>query len=174
MKIYNVTSTTYYFPKKGNYTKFKSDDLTGQNTYKLLYFFTEIGELGLINVAEETPESINSISNVFNGLIDEYNVPFHKKNRLRQDAWRYFTDKSESENIWHLHMMTGTPFKNKLTEDELYAIELVEKKELQVTPQIVTFDKWLAMDRDNQIKHMRLFLDNPVKGSDYILQNTFH
>lgn len=174
MNQYNLISSTYHFPGRGNYTKFKSDELSGQKVYKLLYFFTEEGELGLIDISQETPESIESITNIFNDLLDNYEIPFHKINRLRQDAWRYFADKSVGGNIWHLNMMTGTPFKNELNETELYAIRLIEKKELRVISQEVTFNKWLAMDKASKEKHMKLFLDNPIKGSDYIFKSTFH
>lgn len=101
-------------------------------------------------------------------------MPFCDINGLRQGAWRYFADKSDGGNTWHLHTMTGTPFKNKLTKDELYSIELVRKRTVVVTPQAVSYNRWLRLDRDHQIKHMKLFLENPVEASDYILQDTFH
>lgn len=173
-KEYKLKSRTYYYPNKGEYIKFMSDELNGHNTYKLLYFFTKDGELGLLDCTQQEPEGLQSITETFDAIAEKYDVPFHKINRLRQDAWRYFADKSNSKNIWHLSKMTGTPFKNKLTDDELRKIKLLAEKELQVAPQKVGYNKWLNLDKKEKNKHMHLFLEHPVAGSDYILHNTFH
>lgn len=173
-KLYKLTKKTWLYPKKGEYVKYSSEEFNNQVTHRLLDFYTKTGELGLIDYLNSEPEGIKSINKVFDTLYNDYNLDRYKLHSIRRDAWRYFADKSKDDKIWHFEMMTGTPFKNNLSITELEKIKFLKEEEEFVENQEVTYDKWLNLSIEDKIKHMGLFLKNPVEGSDYILDNTFH
>ena len=175
MKTITIISKKWNSPNDGEYIKYELPDSVTHNAYKAFYFVSESGEAAILDCFNTIPEGVGSIKRIFDKLIEkEYKVEHFEVNSLRQGAWRYFADKSADNNIWHKHHMSGSPFKKSITEKELETIKLIEKKEFTVDLQEITYQKWLSLPKEEQMKQMRLFLDNPIKGSDYIFNHTFH
>lgn len=175
MKEFKLILKVWDFPLHGTYKKYGLDESDTYNAYKTFHFVSNTGEVGVLDCSENIPQGVESIKNMFDNLVKkEYDFKEYKINGLRQDAWRFFADKSTQGSNWHKHHMSGTPFKNNLSDEELYSIKLLSTEELLVKAQDVTFTKWLGLPDNEQKKHMKLFLDNPVKGSDYLFKNTFY
>jgi len=170
-----IISKTWVSPDDGEYVKYELPDSVTYNAYKTFYFVSASGEVAILDCFNKIPEGIESIKKIFDKLIrEEYKVEHFRVNSLRQGAWRYFADISANNDIWYKHHMSGSPFKKKLTDEELEKIKLVEKKEFTVELQEITYKKWLSLSEEEELKQMRLFLDSPIKSSDYIFDHTFH
>ncbi len=174
MKEYKIIKQRLNFPNYGEFISISPENSLKYSDYGIFSFVTVSEELAILNFLEKKNNGIDSISSIFNELINEYDFKEYKINGIRQDAWRYFADKSANGDIWHMYYMSGTPFKNELTDEEKYSIQLIDEDVFFVDLQEITFNKWLSLSTAEQKKHMRLFLDNPVKGSDYIFKHTFH
>ncbi len=148
MKKYKRTLTIWYFPNYGNYKKYKLHDSDTYENYGVFYFLTNSGEVGVLNCISPISIGEKSVSEIYDEVIKEYNIEEYMINSVRQDAWRYFADKSVNGDIWHMDYMSGTPFKNGLTEEEIYSVKFVKEEELEpIEAQEITFNKWLSLSK---------------------------
>lgn len=175
MKPITLIEKKWEHPLHGKNTEYEVPESITHLAHNAFHFVTRSGEAGILDCFNQTPKGVGSIKEVFDKLFkEEYEFKDFRIGSMRQDAWRYFTDKSANNDIWFLTAMHGSPFKENATDEEMEMFKFIKKKELIVELQEITYNKWLNLSKEEQFKHMRLFLDNPVDGSYYIFNHTFH
>ena len=175
MKSIVLNKKIFEHPLHGRFTVCELPEATTHLAHKAFYFVSASGEAGVLDCLNQLPQGMEKIKEVFDKLFkEEYNFDDFRINSMRQDAWRYFCDKSANNDIWFLNAMYGSPFKENATDEEMELFKFIEEKEITVELQEVTYNKWLILSEEEHFKHMRLFLDNPVEGSNYIFNHTFH
>lgn len=135
-------------------------------------YITEIGEVAYVEFKDKIPDVYENIDECF--WIEKIlrNRPFFPE---IDDAWRYFADLSFGGKVWY----AGTMNFNRLCFGENYTADdyiksIIEEHEITVEAQPITFNKWSNLTDAEKKHHMKLFFDNPVKGSYPILKHTFH
>lgn len=175
MKLITLLEKKWECPMHGKFTEYEVPESITQLAYKAFYFVTRAGEAGILDCLSEESEGMMSIEEIFDKLFKEkYDFKDFRINSMRQDAWRYFSDKSANNDIWFLNHMVGSPFKRNPINEEIESIKFIEEKEITVQLQEISYKKWLGLSKEEQLKQIRLFLDNPVEGSNYIFNHTFH
>jgi hypothetical protein len=175
MKSITLNKKIFEHPLHGRFTVCELPEATTHLAHKAFYFVTKSGEAGILDCLNQMPSGMEKVGEIFDKIFkEEYKFDGFRIDSMRQDAWRYFSDKSINNDIWFLTAMYGSPFKENATDEEMESFKFIEEKEITVELQEITYNKWVRLSEEEKIKHMRLFLDSPVEGSDYIFNHTFH
>lgn len=149
-------------------------DKNSGDGYGLKHFITEDGEVAFINmiVEKNIPDEWDDIDKYF---WDEKNSRTKYVDVNINDAWRYFADPSRDGKLWYMEAMHyHAKCTEKITLERLQNSELIEEKEIFVTPQSITYNKWNNLSEEEKKWHMNYLFEHPVSGFYPIIDDEFH
>ncbi|RRB02836.1 hypothetical protein [Larkinella rosea] len=157
-------SNNQYFPK----ASFKDTHIG--DGYGEKRFITELGEVAYVIFFENDgiPIPMQNISSYVSIVLKKQTNPTWVG---FNEAIRYFADLSMQGKVWYMDAMYY--HEKCYVKDRSIDTRIIDRHEITVINQPITYHKWLSLSHEEKIKYMSYLFNNPISVNYPILNHPF-